>query len=146
MNEKEFQQFLHDNIPLTKAMGISVEEFTPSKVAIKALLEPNVNHKGTAFGGSISSLMTICGWAMVFANIKEIDPDCHIVIHKSSINYLAPITRDFTAECTLDDTVIRDEFIDTYRKHKKSRIRLTVVCRDNDKSLAEFQGFYVAFK
>ena len=83
MNKYEFEKFLHKQIPITKEMGFSILEFTPSKVKIAAKLEPNINHKSTAFGGSINSLMTVCGWAMAFINIKKVDPEAHIVIQRS---------------------------------------------------------------
>ena len=146
MNEYEFEQFLHKQIPITKEMGISVIEFTPSRVKISAKLEPNLNHKCTAFGGSINSLMTVCGWAMVYANIKEIDKDAHIVIQKSSINFLVPIDKDFIAECILLDEVSRKKFFEMYNKHCKARLKLKVTCNDEQLLLAEYEGQYVAFK
>ena len=146
MNEHEFEQFLHKQIPITKQMGISVIVFTPSRVKISAKLEPNLNHKGTAFGGSINSLMTVCGWIMVYANIKEIDKDAHIVIQKSSINYLVPIDKDFVAECTFFNEIGRENFFETYNKRGKARLKLKVTCTDEQKLLAEYEGYYVAFK
>lgn len=146
MTEYEFEQFLHKQIPITKEMGISVIEFTPSRVKISAKLEPNLNHKCTAFGGSINSLMTVCGWAMVYANIKGIDKDAHIVIQKSSINYLAPIDKDFIAECILSDEISRKIFFETYNKHSKARLKLKVTCNDEQILLADYEGQYVAFK
>lgn len=146
MNEYEFEQFLHKQIPITKAMGISVLEFSPSKVKVLAKLRQNLNHKGTAFGGSINSLMTVCGWVMVYANIKKNDKDAHIVIQKSNINYLKPIDKDFIAECILDDEIAKEGFIRTYNKQGKARLKLKVTCSDEQKLLAEFEGQYVAFK
>lgn len=146
MNKDEFEQFLHDKIPITKVMEFSVLEFTPSKVRISAKLEPNINHKSTAFGGSINCLMTVCGWAMVFINIKELDPDVHIVIQKSNINYLAPIREDFTAECELYDEDVKRKFFEMYNKHKKARLNLKVSCYHEKTLCAEYQGQYVAFK
>lgn len=146
MNKNEFEQFLHDKIPITKAMEFSVTEFTKSKVRISAKLEPNINHKSTAFGGSINCLMTVCGWSMVFANIKELDPDVHIVIQKSNINYLSPICGDFIAECELSDADAKKKFLETYNKHKKSRLNLKVTCNHKETLCAEYQGQYVAFK
>jgi thioesterase domain-containing protein len=146
MNNKEFEEFLHHQIPITKAMGFSIDEFTPSKIRISAKLEPNINHKATAFGGSINCLMTVCGWAMAFTHIKEVDPEAHIVIQKSNINYLLPVTEDFTAECTLSDESSSAKFIDMYKKHKKGRINLNVTCYKGDALLAYYQGQYVAFK
>ena len=146
MNEYEFEQFLHKQIPITKEMGINVIEFTPSRVKISAKLEPNLNHKCTAFGGSINSLMTVCGWAMVYANIKGTDKDAHIVIQKSSINFLVPIDKDFIAECSLLDEVSRKRFFEMYNKHGKARLKLKVTCNDEQLLLAEYEGQYVAFK
>ena len=146
MNEKEFEQFLYRQIPITKAMGFRVLEFTTSKVRILAELEPNINHKSTAFGGSINSLMTICGWAMMFANVKDLDPNAHIVIQKSKINYLLPIGGDFIAECSLPDEALRQKFFETYSKHKKGRLVLKVSCYHQDILTTEYEGHYVAFK
>lgn len=146
MDKHEFEEFLHKKIPITKSMGFSVIEFTPSRVKISAKLEPNINHKGTAFGGSINCLMVVCGWAMVFINTKEIDPNAHIVIKKSSINYLLPIKEDFIAECNLSDEESKRKFFEMYTKHKKGRLDLKVSCYNQDSLLAEFQGQYVAFK
>jgi thioesterase domain-containing protein len=146
MEAKEFENFLHEQIPITKAMSFSVLEFSSKKVRLKAKLEPNINHKSTAFGGSINSLLTICGWAMVYANIKTLDSTAHIVVHKSSINYLAPINDDFTAECILDDENIINSFFNSYVKHKKGRLKLNVACISEEKVAAEYVGQYVAFR
>lgn len=145
MNEQELEDFLYQQIPITKAMGIKVLEFTESKVRLSAKLEPNKNDKRTAFGGSINSLMTICGWALAFKNIKKIDTDAHIVIHKSNIKYLKPIWEDFVAECSLLDEEGRTKFLNAYERHKKSRIKLHVQCSKEDTLLAEYEGEYVAY-
>jgi thioesterase domain-containing protein len=146
MNQCEFEQFLHEKIPITKAMGLSVIEFTTSKVRMYANLEANINDKLTAFGGSINSLMTICGWAMVFINIKEIDVDAKIVIKKSNINYLAPIKENFIAECELSNEETKKDFLEMYAKHNKSRLNLKVSIKNEKTVFAEYEGQYVVFK
>ena len=144
MNKNEFEQFLHNQIPVTKAMEFSVKEFTPSKVEISAKLEPNKNHQSTAFGGSISCLMTVAGWALTFANIKEADPNAHIVISKSNIRYLKPIKKDFTAECTLTNEDDKINFIKMYNKNHKGKLFVKVYCYEDGILAAEFEGQYVA--
>jgi thioesterase domain-containing protein len=89
--------------------------------------------------------MTVCGWAMMFANIKEIAPEAHIVIQKSSINYLGPIEEDFIAECELTDEETKMKFLDMYDRHKKGRLQLKVFCYDKDILLAKFEGQYVVY-
>ncbi|URZ00204.1 YiiD C-terminal domain-containing protein [Clostridium felsineum] len=145
MDKNEFQQLIHKQIPIINAMGIDVLEFTPYKVRISAKLNPNINDKGTAFGGSISCLMTLCGWAMTFANIKESYPDANIVIQKSTIEYLVPIKKDFIAECTLENEDDKKNFLEMYSKHKKGKLDLKVNCYDKDVLLVKYQGRYVAF-
>lgn len=146
MDIREFEDFLHKHIPITKAMGFRVLEFTCSNVKMSAELAQNINHNSTAFGGSINSLMTICGWALAFKNIKQIAPEAHVVIQKSNISYFKPIDEDFTAECILMDEESRVKFIKTYERHEKSRIGLKVYCFKKDNLLAEFEGYYAAFK
>lgn len=126
-------------------MGIQVLEFTQSRVRMLAKLDANINDKMTVFGGSINGLMTICGWAMIFKNIKEIDPGVDIVIKKSSINYFAPIREDFIAECELNNERARKEFIEIYSKQKKSRLNLKISIKNKITTLAEYEGQYVAF-
>lgn len=145
MDSREFEQLLHEQIPITKAMEFSVIEFTPSKVKVSAKLKPNKNHMSTAFGGSINCLMTICGWSMVYAIIKEVAPEVHIVIQKSNINYLLPIKDDFIAECELTDEESKLNFLDMYQRHKKGKLKLKVNCYDKDELLAEFEGQYAVY-
>lgn len=42
MNKYEFEKFLYKQIPITRQMGFSIIEFTPSKVIIAAKLVPNI--------------------------------------------------------------------------------------------------------
>ena len=136
MNTYDFEQFLHQQIPITKAMAFSVIEFTPSIVRISAKLEPNKNDKSTAFGGSINSLMTLCGWAMMFINIKEVDPDAQIVIQKSEIHYVMPIKEDFIAQCVLSDEESKAKFLEMYTTHSKGKLNLKVTCYNRHSLLA----------
>ncbi|MBP1744298.1 MAG: yiiD [Firmicutes bacterium] len=146
MEKEEFEKFLHDKIPMTKAMEVRVEEYSPSKVRLAAKLEPNINDKGTAFGGSISSLMTLCGWSMAFRIMVEEDPEAQIVVQKSSINYIAPIRGDFAAECEIRDEESLEQFLCTYRERRKGRLKLGVRCYGGGTLSAEYEGQYVAYR
>jgi thioesterase domain-containing protein len=145
MSPSEFEQLLHEQIPITKAMEISVIEFSASKVKVSAQLKPNINHMATAFGGSINCLMTVCGWSMMYAIMKEIAPEAHIVIQKSSIDYLRPIHNDFIAECELTEQADKLKFLDMYQRHKKGKLPLKVFCYEKDILLAQYEGQYAAF-
>jgi thioesterase domain-containing protein len=147
MNKEEFEEFLYLKIPITKAMGIRVEEYGPSKVRLSAKLQPNINDKGTAFGGSISSLLTLCGWSMAYIIMKEEDPEAQIVVHKSSIRYIAPIKEDFAAECEIRDRESLEQFLGAYRESGKGRLKLEVRIYGGGETVsAEYEGQYVAYR
>jgi thioesterase domain-containing protein len=146
MKIDEFEKFLHDKIPITEAMKIEAEEFGPSKVRLSASLEPNVNDKGTAFGGSISSLMTLCGWSMMFSLMENHDPQAKIVVSKSSMRYIAPAKGDLAAECKLPVDGSAEEFLKTYREKGKARLSLKVRCFSEGELAADYEGQYVAYR
>ncbi len=146
MDELAFQQFLYKQIPITEKMRFEVIKFKPSSVKMLARLEPNFNHKCTAFAGSINSLMTLCGWGAVFANVKEFYPNSHIVIQKSNIEYLFPIEKDFVAECIIEKKQDVEKFLLTFNKFGRARIKLNVSCKDENKLLSKFEGQYVVFR
>lgn len=146
LSVSEFELFLHKRIPITKAMGITVLEYSEAAVKVKAPLALNFNHKGTAFGGSINTLMTVCGWAQTHALISAHDAQAHIVIQKSKVRYRAPITSDFIAECSMNDSAAVKLFLDSYFRYGKAKIDIAVKCMDGEKILAEFEAGYVVFK
>jgi thioesterase domain, putative len=146
MDELTFQQFLYGQIPITEKMKFEVIKFEPSSVKMMAKLEPNINHKCTGFAGSINSLMTLCGWGVVFANVKEFAPNSHIVIQRSNIEYLFPIEKDFVAECNLNNKHDMEKLQLTFNKFNRARIKLNVYCKDDNKLLSKFEGQYVVFR
>ena len=56
MDARELEAYLHDRIPLSRAMAIAVVEAGPERVRLAAPLAPNINHRDTVFGGSAASL------------------------------------------------------------------------------------------
>lgn len=146
MTEKEFEEILHQQIPITKEMAFSVEEYKPAKVKIGVRVSPNLNFKSAAFGGSINSAMIVCGWALVLSNMLKIDPEVKVLLQKSSIEFISPIKSDFTAQCELINQEKRERFFKTYEKVGKARLELHVLIKDDQDVLARFRGLYVAMK
>lgn len=63
MIEADLQAYLHRQIPLSAAMQVSVVSATLDSVVLSAPLAPNINHKYTAFGGSVSALGILAAWS-----------------------------------------------------------------------------------
>lgn len=146
MNKLEVQEYLYENIPLTKLMKIEIEEYSEKEVALSSPLSINRNHKGTAFGGSLVTILTTNCWLMAFRHFKDIDPSCHIVIAKSEVDYLRPVTKDFVSKCQITDFDEVGKAIEYYKRKGKTRLNLVATISENDKICVEFRSTFVVFK
>src|SRR3954454_11938 len=88
----ELQATLEREIPMSAQMGIRVHKGDADGLVIRLPLNPNRNHQQTAFAGSLNALCTIAGWGYVFLLLRALGRDGNIVIHRSSIKYLQPVT------------------------------------------------------
>jgi len=52
------------DIPLVNYMGLERVTYADNEICFYVSLAPNINDKGTGFGGSISGLCTLSGWAL----------------------------------------------------------------------------------
>ena len=50
------ERYLHEHIPLTTHMEVGVDRIDGTGVRLTAPLAPNINHRQTAFGGSVAAL------------------------------------------------------------------------------------------
>src|SRR5215469_15808594 len=96
---RELQETLAREIPITQHLGISIESYDDTGLTLKAPLQQNINHKSTAFAGSLNALLTLAGWGLLWLVLKERDMHAQIVIQESMSSYLRPVTRDFSACC-----------------------------------------------
>lgn len=136
------QQTLHHEIPLTREMGITVVSYSGTELILAAPLKPNINHKATAFGGSLYSLAVLCGWGMLHLKLAEAKLHRHIVIQDADIRYLLPVAEDMQAECEMNEEELQ-RFLATLKKHGRARLALKVVIRHERKPAVEFSGRYV---
>mgnify|MGYP003110537325 FL=1 len=146
MTKTEIEEYLYKHIPITKALGVEVVEFSKEGVQFKAPLTNNINHRSTAFGGSISSLLITTGWSYLRLLFDETDPIPRIVIGKSSTNYLKPVTSDFTSELIIPEKEKLQQFREMFARFGKARITLKAQIKHKEELQAEFEGDYIAIK
>ncbi|SFG07667.1 YiiD C-terminal domain-containing protein [Neptunomonas qingdaonensis] len=139
-----FLQWLKTQIPLLNHMGLGDLEFDGSKLRLPAALAPNINDKGTGFGGSLATLATISGWCLTTLLLRDRFLDCDVMIRDCEMRYLAPVNGDFHAEVSLPDTDQVDGFLARLKEKGRARLALDVsVIQDGRKALT-MQGNYVA--
>src|SRR6188472_187069 len=88
----ELQSTLEREIPMSAQMGIRVHKVDADGLVMRLPLDPNRNHQQTAFAGSLNALCTIAGWGYVFLLLRTLGRSGNIVIHRSNIKYLEPVT------------------------------------------------------
>ena len=141
---KDTEAFLHQQIPITLAMGVQVQSFDGRHLTITAPLEPNHNHLGTAFGGSLSAIATLAGYTLLWLLLG--DRSAHIVIRESSLRYRRPVTGAIRAICERPDEAALTAFKTQFAETGKARLRLQVRIEESAQSCVEFEGEFVALK
>jgi thioesterase domain-containing protein len=136
--------YLHEKIPLTRAMGMRVMD-VGARLVLEAPLEPNINHLGTAFGGSLHALPTLACYAALWTLLIEAGIDCHVVIKRSTADYLQPVKGSLRAVCLRPASGLQQKFLDDLRRHKKARMEMTAIVEgENGRPAVQFTGVFVA--
>jgi len=146
MNESTLQTYLHSHIPLSAAMQVEVAHASPESVTLLAPLAPNVNHRGTAFGGSIATLATLAGWSLLRVRLDGFEPLPHLVIQRSSIEYLHPISGSFSATVAYPADADWPAFMASLHSKGRARLELAVNVIANDQTAARMVGTFVALR
>jgi thioesterase domain-containing protein len=139
---EKLEHTLHSEIPLSQTMGIRVTSYDGASLRLTAPLAPNINHKSTAFGGSLYSLAVLCGWGLLHIKLAEMGFKKHIVIQEGNIQYLLPVNADIQAECQLDEAALK-RFLRTLSRHGLARLSLNTRIHHNGQTAVTFTGSYV---
>jgi thioesterase domain-containing protein len=105
-SKKEMVAALENIIPITSKMGVKIEKFERGSVKVRLPKEPNVNHIGIVYAGSLFSLADYTGGILHCScfDLKEYYP----LLKNASIVYKRPATTDVTVEMSLTTEEIED--------------------------------------
>lgn len=142
MEASQLQDYLRHNIPISSAMGLTVETLSDCEISIAAPLSNNVNDKGTGFGGSIASLMTLAGWSLIHHKLDQANIQADTLIHKCHITYSKPVQAELHCSSTLSQELWQQALIKLEKKNK-ARIELDIRCHSKDQLCASMTGQYV---
>lgn len=137
------QSVLYSEITLAKAIGIEVREYNESGLTLCAPLENNLNHKRTAFGGSIYSVSVLAGWGLIYLLLQERELAGQIVIQESSTRFIKPVTASIVAQCAFESAGQVERFIRALQRKRVARIQLQSNLISSDGVSAVFDGTYV---
>ena len=140
----ELQATLDHEIPLSRAIGITVACYDAAGLALWAPLAPNTNHKSTAFAGSLNAVATLAGWGLVWLLLREHGLRGTIVIQESSTAYRLPVRGDFTALCPMPREEDVELFVQALRRKGRARLKLSAEIASDGSPAVTFTGRYVA--
>ena len=145
MTEAELETYLHDHIPLSRAMAVRVASISDAKVVLAAPLAPNINHRDTVFGGSASALAILSAWSLLHLRLTAAGQPSRVVIQRNSMDYLVPIAGDFTATATLGQDATWGGFLRMLTRKGLARITVGAVLDFQGRLAGRLSGEFVAF-
>ena len=132
-------------MPPVAAMQVEVEGMRGDALRLTAPLSANVNDKGNAFGGSLTSLMTVAGWGLVTLKLRLAGLKAEVYVADSQIRYLAPLYGDLVAEAVFAEGQAWDLFVDTLVQRGRARIQVDArVLLPEGELATTLSGRYVA--
>lgn len=144
MTAASLQRYLHAHIPVSRAMQISVIDVSEARLVLSAPLAPNINHRRTAFGGSVSAMAILSAWALLHTRLREAGVDARLVIQRNTVHYDLPITGTFTATASAPVDGMWETFLRTFSRRGKARIAVSSVLEYDGAVAARFEGWFVA--
>ncbi|MFL6585095.1 MAG: YiiD C-terminal domain-containing protein [Chthoniobacterales bacterium] len=138
---QRLEKFLHEKIPVTRAMGTRIVPDAQTGFAVQAPVALNYNHLHTAFGGSINAIATLAAYAFLWLRVGE---NCHVVVRESTIKFERPIRKTIRARCASPTADAFRAFDAALCARGRARLELRVSVDDEEAVAAEFVGTFVA--
>ena len=97
---KDIVNYLEKAIRIIEKMGMRILDFQKQSVKIMLPKEPNVNHIGTVYAGSLFSLADFAGGVLFFSayDLRKYYP----LLKEVTITFKRPATTDITVEASIN--------------------------------------------
>ena len=133
------------SIPPVHALQVRLTAYDGDRLSLTAPLAPNVNDKGSAFGGSLVSLMTLAAWALVSMKLEEAGFVAEVYVQDSAVRYLAPLHHDLSAVAQLGPGQEWGQVMAAFAQRGKARAQLQAqICDPAGAVCCTLEGRFVA--
>ena len=139
---REAEQYFHDRIPLTRAMGVRVVVADQGQFVVEAPVSLNSNHLGTAFGGSINAVALLAAYGLLWSAVRE--RNLQVVVVESSIQFQRPVRDTIRAVCSRPSLPEWQKFQEEIESTGRARITLLVEVVEGDQIAARLTGIFLA--
>lgn len=141
---------INEEIPLTRALGVSFSDYTGNSITARAPLASNHNHQGTGFGGSLYAVAVTAAWSLLELWLEERGLMGRVIIQSGTMDYGLPVSNNFHARCTLPSEEDMQRFARSVERRGKGRVCLesTVFVDEGGSAFpaATFSGRFVVIK
>lgn len=151
MKAQLLEDLLRKEIPISQAMGFHDLKLHTDPIdqteslTVTLPLEPNRNHKGTLFGGSLYAGSALACYGLFLMRLRDQGIQSNdLVIAKGEIKYLAPVNQDASIRAQWPSLQEMELFFKTLQTKKKARIPMTAEISVQGKICAQFIGHFVA--
>ena len=142
------ERLITEKMPITEHLEFSLVADDDGRVRASAPLQPNVNHMGSAFGGSLSMLATVTGWAMMHRVVEDAVEDMkrrvEVMIQESDIEYMRPVYENISVVCERPDEDTLERFQQMLDRWGRARLDLKCKIDAAGERAVTFIGSYVA--
>lgn len=146
LTAESLSRYLHAQIPLARAMQVSVVTLDPDELVLGAPLAPNINHRDTLFGGSASAVCILAAWSLLHARLRAADTACRLVIQRNTMDYDTPVDGAFTARAALAAPAQWGRFLQTLHRRGRARVDVTASLEQADRPAGRFRGTFVTLR
>jgi thioesterase domain-containing protein len=145
MSPQSLEQFLHQEIPLSRAMQVMALDVSEHSVQLSAPLAPNLNQHASVFGGSSCALAMLAAWSLLHVRLRASLPSVSIVIQRQTMKYNRPILGTFSARALLADPAEWPQFVRLLTRRGRARITVASTLEYAGDAAGHFSGAFVAF-
>jgi thioesterase domain-containing protein len=138
---------IREQIPLTQAMQIELQCCDGRRLELRLPLAPNINDKGTAFAGSITSLGCIAGWALLTLwGEREFGNGLQVAIFDAHFEFKKPLRGDFSARVSLPPAEDCAALQQALARRGKGRASLMIEIADAEGVAVSLQAAYALWR
>lgn len=123
------EEFLHQRIPLSKAMNCQVIECTNDSIAIRAPKFANTVEGESLFSGSVITLASLSAWTLLQVSLRRLDyvPEIDLVKSKWIREDDPELDSDgFAARCSLPEDKEWQQFLRMLSRKSQANVTLSI--------------------
>ncbi|MFP4282177.1 MAG: YiiD C-terminal domain-containing protein [Opitutales bacterium] len=138
------ERYLHSHIPLSADLGARPVVVSLQEVVLEAPLAPNINHRASAFGGSLTALAILAAWSWLRVHVDKWPRVPTLVIQRESMDFLAPAEGAFRARCAAPAAAAVERFDRMLERYRRARLELQAEVLCEGRTVGRLNGEFVA--